>query len=292
MNDPQRLLHGGSSDLERELLMSALDDAPPSGARQRTLAALGLGAAVASAGMSASAAAASSPSGPLAHAAIGSTAASAPGVGAGVAAGVGTASVGLTATAALLQGVGAGILVGALALAGVTRGFSGPSHAEARSEAQPEGARTTSVATGPDSPPIRHGASALVGEAPRPPQPLAVPSDPAALTGASARPADRDRGPAPSADPRTLSAEVALLDEAREALAKGDANGTLQRLDQFDRRFAPALLEPEAQVLRVEALMRRGSTEDARRQGAAFLAAHPESPHAARVRSLIGSTGP
>jgi hypothetical protein len=49
---------------------------------------------------------------------------------------------------------------------------------------------------------------------------------------------------------------------------------------------------PEATVLRVEALARAGDMAAARRTGDAFLASHPQSPYAARVRSLIGESNP
>lgn len=88
----------------------------------------------------------------------------------------------------------------------------------------------------------------------------------------------------------TLTEEIALLDRAREAIARGSASSALAALDEHDRSFPGAALGPEATVLRVEALSLRGDRAAAARLGRAFLAAHPESPHASRLRSILGAS--
>jgi outer membrane protein assembly factor BamD (BamD/ComL family) len=84
-----------------------------------------------------------------------------------------------------------------------------------------------------------------------------------------------------------LGDEVASMDRSRAALAAGDAAGALRMLDEYDARFASGLLSQESAVLRVEALAKQGSARAAKELGDRFLAEHPTSPHAARVRALL-----
>lgn len=95
---------------------------------------------------------------------------------------------------------------------------------------------------------------------------------------------------APSAarpGPASLGEEVAAIDAARKALLAGDTSGALRALDDYDRRFPGGMLGPEASVLRIEALARRGDRATATRLAKAFLVSHPRSPHASRLRSLL-----
>ena len=92
---------------------------------------------------------------------------------------------------------------------------------------------------------------------------------------------------APRPQPSALGEQVVELDRARRALGDGDAATALKRLDVYEARFPRGALRDEADVLRVEALLAAGDRAGAVRAGDRFLAAHAESPHAARVRSLI-----
>lgn len=85
--------------------------------------------------------------------------------------------------------------------------------------------------------------------------------------------------PAPSSKP-DLAREIRWIDAARAAVASKDRAAALAALDGYDRECAGGSLAIEAQVLRVEAT---GSPALAR----AFLAAHPDSPYAARVRKFV-----
>ncbi len=101
--------------------------------------------------------------------------------------------------------------------------------------------------------------------------------------------------PTPSArvqGPSSLAEELAILDQVRAALARGDATSALRALDQREVRFPRGSLGPEAALLRVEALLSRGDEAGARALAEAFLAAHPSGPHAERMRSIIGRTIP
>lgn len=93
--------------------------------------------------------------------------------------------------------------------------------------------------------------------------------------------------PAASSASDTLGAELSLLERTRRALAEGRANEARALLGVHRQRFdAPALSE-EADVLRIEVLLAHGELELGEQSARDFLAAHPKSPHAERVRSLL-----
>jgi len=110
-----------------------------------------------------------------------------------------------------------------------------------------------------------------------------VASDPAAATVAS--PSTMSMEPKPAAS--TVLAEVASLDRARAALAAGDARTALARISAHDASFPGGALQPEAVVLRVRALNLLGDRVQAASVANRFLAAHPDSAQAARLRSLV-----
>lgn len=86
----------------------------------------------------------------------------------------------------------------------------------------------------------------------------------------------------------TLPLELAALDQARRALASGDAALALTRLDDYKKSFPKRRLTAEATVLRIEALAKSGNTAAATRLGREFLKRDPNGPYARRVTSLIG----
>jgi len=99
--------------------------------------------------------------------------------------------------------------------------------------------------------------------------------------------------PAPERAADTLSLELQALDQARRALAAGDAALALTRLDDYARRFPKRTLGAEATVLRIEALTKSGNKALALRLGREFLNKQPNGPYARRVQSLIGEpSGP
>jgi outer membrane protein assembly factor BamD (BamD/ComL family) len=89
-----------------------------------------------------------------------------------------------------------------------------------------------------------------------------------------------------------VHAELAALEQARSALATGEAARALSILDAYASDYPRGSMAPEATVLRVEALVRAGDLPAARRVGTAFLATSPGSAYAPRVRSLIGESNP
>jgi hypothetical protein len=85
----------------------------------------------------------------------------------------------------------------------------------------------------------------------------------------------------------TLARELSSLDAARGMLARGDAAGALARLDTYTRRYPHGHLGLEAEVLRIDALEASGRSDAAHARAEAFLARHPHSVLAARVRARL-----
>ena len=87
-----------------------------------------------------------------------------------------------------------------------------------------------------------------------------------------------------------LAEETALLASANGELRRGDAQRALSLLDDYDRRYPSGVLREEVLATRVIARCQLGDAPDkaARRGAAAFLARHPASPLATRVRSSCG----
>jgi hypothetical protein len=269
MSEPRRFLKDGGGGFEQSLLRSAREDAPSPGARQRTLAALGLGVGVLGAGATATAAV--------------STA---------------TPAVKAAASLGLLKWIGIGIAGGLLVVgaAEVVHSVSPQpvkvapaaieAHASAAIQAPLSPAKSGSAA------PADPAAEPAVAAIEAPPAVTAPASPGAASSGASSPEAPRARATSPTPASSALADEIAALDGAREALASGDAARALRALDARDRAFPRGALGPEAMVLRIEALALRGDRAAATRLGEAFLAASPRSPHASRIRTLLGLAAP
>jgi hypothetical protein len=137
----------------------------------------------------------------------------------------------------------------------------------------------------PDSPrPVTHADStSRVGLAPSPsPEPPRAVEEgkPAITSPAQSSAQSTDTG-------GTLSAEIALLDRARAALDAGNTDEALRLLDTHGHTFAAGHLGPEATVLRIEALLRRGDRAAATRLGDELSAKQGASTYAARVHSLF-----
>lgn len=84
-----------------------------------------------------------------------------------------------------------------------------------------------------------------------------------------------------------LSREVRLVDEARRELASGNATAALAALDRREREVSARALDPEASLVRVEALFASGQSARAADLAKRTLAAHPKGPSAARLRQLL-----
>ncbi len=172
------------------------------------------------------------------------------------------------------------VLVGAL-LAGVgwlalRGGDEGPPSAPVES-AQPSAVDHSAASHSSAS----HGAAPSQVETPPPSpaaQPAAEPSTAATIVPrrddppAAVRP--RPASPPPAA---TLAAEQALLEQARRALAANDSRAALAAIARHGSRFAAGQLAEERELLRVQALVRAGRIDAARRHAAGFRRRFPAS---------------
>ena len=86
----------------------------------------------------------------------------------------------------------------------------------------------------------------------------------------------------------SLADEVAAIKSAKGALASGNAAQALRELDAYKQHFPHGRLAQEATVVRIEALIGSGNQTAAGTVADHFLAAHPDSPYSARVRTLVG----
>jgi len=82
--------------------------------------------------------------------------------------------------------------------------------------------------------------------------------------------------------------EARLVSHARSALNAGNVAQAMQSLQVARSRFQNGVLVQEREALWIEALARSGQRSAAAELGQAFLRAHPSSPHAARVRNVLG----
>ncbi len=90
-----------------------------------------------------------------------------------------------------------------------------------------------------------------------------------------------------STDADTFDAELQKLREARAQLTSGNAVGAMAELDDYDRRFPNGALAPEAQAMRIDALLAAGRSDEATKRVEAFLRAYPHSPQAARLQRTL-----
>jgi Outer membrane lipoprotein len=261
MGDPHRLLSKLSegSDLERELLASLERADPPAHAKAEAWARVSAQiAAVAAVSTVASSAAA------VSAATEGTKAA------AGVAAKAGLAP-------AIFQILGAKTVL-ALAVAGVAVSATAVWLHVHQSAHTPTKAHSP-LAAAPIVPAEAPEPTAAPSGETASPEPAASPvADPVAVV--------TDTAAKPSLEQRKkdqLSAESALLTQARAELRKGDASGAEQLLNRLQARFPKGVLGQEREVLAIEVLAARGNTAAAKRRAQAFISSFPESPHSAQL---------
>jgi hypothetical protein len=262
MSDPKRLATASDSGFERELLRAGRIVAPP-GSKERALmaasSALGTSAAV-----------------------VGGTAA-----GKGTALGMAKAgSIASSKSVAIVVLTGIGVSTGAVVfheVHDVRPRHVEVSRAPARPPATPLRARAKVTAPRDD------------GWTPAPVDPLTIaptPTDVVAAPSASVQvPTElvMDGGERAAS---TVPEEMAMLERARGALSAGELARCLSILDRYSERFPRGALAPEGTMLRIEALMNANDRSAARRLADAYLASDPDSPYAARVRSLLETPNP
>jgi len=97
---------------------------------------------------------------------------------------------------------------------------------------------------------------------------------------------------APASADSSLAEQVQSLDRARVALAGGDASSALGEIARYRAAWPSGVFLTEASVLEIEALAASGQRSRARARAADFVAAHPDSPQADRLRALIPAKKP
>ncbi len=238
---------------ERELLRSAELDAPPTGARGRTLVALGVGGAVTTAAVvSGSAQAAQALAAP-------STALS---------------------TAGVAAGGGKALVVAKWILFVTATGAASGAAWHYRAEIVPP------PIAAPAAAPAAPAAKARAAAPEQPSTPVAASATPDAASEPSRSPA-APLASANHAEP-DLAEEIASLDRARRASERRDFSGALAELDRYEHDFKQGRLRQEALLLRVQTMLGRGDSAGAKALGQRFLAKYPKSPLAPRMQKLIG----
>jgi hypothetical protein len=268
MTEPKRWIDEGPPEAIGHLLEAASSERPADASLARTLGVLGVGVGVAGSASTAGAAL---------------TAASA-GKASGVLA-LGTfAKWGLLATAVTAAGVTGKVMLAEPAAA--------PSAQRA-----PMVAVSPAVVAAPTAlPPVAPSAAPAVPAPEIEPAAPAVEPAPTALAravtpSAKSTPKFAVVAEAPL-DAERLAEEVALVDQARGALARGDARAALLALDDYDARFTERRFVPEALYLRMESRLKLGQTTEARAIAERLVKRFPSSPHTGRARQVLGQTIP
>jgi len=266
MSEPCRLLDGGDGgdggdvpELEKSLLRSWSSRQPSDAARLKTLAALGV-------------------SGAIGGAAVGGGASLAPKAAA--------------ATASVMKwlGLAGGVVATVGAVSYVTMQQAGRTPVAPPARARAVETETAHVSTGTPSPASKTAPKpgTVSTEAPAGvPWTEAVPP-PAPLPKVAPTPGGGSRAATPPVT-SSLQDEVAMIDSGRRALAKGDAQTTLDAVDAYDARFPGGALTQESEELRIEALLRASKRPQAEKLAARFLSAHPSSPYARVIRGLVAA---
>ncbi len=138
-----------------------------------------------------------------------------------------------------------------------------------------------------------HGVRAVAAAVEAPPEPTPTTTgggaagDPALPAIAPTMPVARRHRVAMEEAPVPLSRELASLDAARAALARGDSTRALALLDRYTRTYPRGRLDMEAEVLRIDALAESGRSDAAHARAREFLRRHPNSVLAAHVRTRL-----
>jgi hypothetical protein len=189
---------------------------------------------------------------------------------AGVAVGTTVATSTATAKSGALSAATSGVVLkifGVLVAGGVVAG----GYAAYRRALAPE---APSVVPAPTAPIVAARPPGRVAPEPAPVAPTAAPGDaPAKQRFESER-------------VTSLSAESALLTEARAKLRASDAAGAAATLERMQSRFPRGVLGQEREVLAIEILSAQGNAEAAKARARAFVRAHPKSPHSEQLGRL------
>jgi hypothetical protein len=106
-----------------------------------------------------------------------------------------------------------------------------------------------------------------------------------------ARAAPRPSSRQPAISGPELQEEARLLAEVQTALGAGKGQQALDKLKDYDQRFAGGVLRAEADAARVFALCQSGRRADAQAAARRFLRKYPSSPSASRVQQACAGEG-
>jgi hypothetical protein len=166
-----------------------------------------------------------------------------------------------------------GALLGALVLGGII-GAAGRGSPEVRIvtlEATPPMTASTVVAVAPSLAPWTQLEAPAASVSAAPEAPHAASTAPAPATG------------------QELAAESAILDIARAAIARGEADHALAAVDRHASAFPHGMLREEREALGVKALVLAGRGDQARAREARFRARYPESLFLPALESALRS---
>jgi hypothetical protein len=258
MNEPRRLIHESSNDLERALLESADVDAadPPQHMRSKILAALAIGPAVG---------------------AIGATSATAAAAGS-----VNTAAAWLT-----VKWIAVGLVAGGVGVAVIHHAVPVRDEPEARAAAPAVSSWSVAARPVPNERAVE--APAAVAETPQPVAEAPIRANIERPAPAAPEPAQNDQQNV--ALPATLAGEIAELDRARSALKRADAAGARRALQDYERRYSAPSLVPEAEFLWIRTLLAEGQRAAARERALRVLARDGASPYAKRIETMLPEIG-
>jgi hypothetical protein len=88
-----------------------------------------------------------------------------------------------------------------------------------------------------------------------------------------------------------LREESALLVRTREALNASQSARATELIAEHRQRFGRGKLVQERDALEVQALAKAGQLAAAQARARAFLLRYPESPHAEKIRAMLGESG-
>jgi hypothetical protein len=86
----------------------------------------------------------------------------------------------------------------------------------------------------------------------------------------------------------SLDLEASMLARVRSELRSGNSRAAEATLNRLQNTLPKAQMGQEREVLAVEVLAANGNMAAARRKAHAFIAAHPGSPHNAKLKRLVG----
>lgn len=103
---------------------------------------------------------------------------------------------------------------------------------------------------------------------------------------ASSTPTSKSRSTAAITD---IQEQIALLDAARAAVSGGAAGRALELVREYQAKYPTGAFGPEAAAIKIEALVKSGRREEAKKLAQRFAAEHRGTPLAERVLRLTGS---